>query len=429
MSNVVFLYLPHPYLKQPDSQIPLGLMYLASVLEAEGVDVLIKNYSTCLTHEAIADLPEADLYGITVTSLELLQANRFAHLIKEKYPTAKVGLGGPGTITDEYVDWHVIDFICKGEAESIIKAIVRDGERGRLQAVYHGDPVLDLETLPLPARHLLKDNLGGNVFAYGKNYHTGGSTVLMTLRGCPHRCAFCANPKLTELGGGRVRYRSVENVRQEILQVVEQYGIRQFRISDDHFTANKERMAEMCEMLCGIGVVWRISARTKYFDYETAKLLYDGGCREVSFGVESFDDDVLRILNKGVTAAENAKGLEMAAKAGLKARALFMIRTPGQTANTVPINIEWIKRVPFNLASCTMFVPMPGSDIWYHPDKYGIEIASRNLDEYNFYFFDSRGSKDFKDIVRLKGRDMQEVNDESIRFRDYLEELGKLNEG
>lgn len=427
--KVVFIYLPHPYLKQPDSQIPLGILYLASVLEQEGIDVEVKNYSSVLTYQAIEDLPEADLYGITATSVELLQANRFAHLIKEKYPKSKIGIGGPGAITDEFIDRGVIDFACKGEGELAIRPIVYDLAKNRLKKVYIGKPVLDLDALPLPARHLLKDNLGGNVFANNKNYHEGGSTVLLTSRGCPHRCAFCVNPKLTEFGGGKVRFRSVESVRQEIDQIVSQYGIKQFRISDDQFTTNKRRMAKMCEMLSSLDIVWRISARTKFFDLETAKLLYDGGCREVSFGVESFDDDVLRILNKGVTAKENAKGLEMADKAGLMARALFMIRTPGQTSKTVPLNIKWLERVPYNLAACTMFMPMPGSDVWYHPEKYGVEILNRNLDEYNICFYDSRGVRELKDIIRLKGRDAKEVDEESIEFKNYLEGLGKLNIG
>ncbi len=428
--KIVLIYLPHPYLKQPDSQIPLGLLYLASILEQDGREVVVKNYSTFLTHQAIEDLPQADLYGITATSIELLQANRFAYLIKEKYPSSQIGLGGPGTITDEFVDSSVIDFICKGEGESVIKQIVRDLERTCLnKKIYVGEPVLDLDTLPLPARHLLKDNLGGNVFAYNKNYYEGGSTVLLTSRGCPHRCAFCMNPKLTEFGGGKVRFRSVESVRREVIQIMTQYKIKQFRISDDQFTTNKKRMAKMCEMLSSLDVVWRISARTRFFDYETAKLLYDGGCREVSFGVESFDNAVLKILNKGVTAAENAKGLEMAHKAGLKARALFMVKTPGQTDTTIPINIAWLKRVPYNLAACTMFMPMPGSDIWYHPDKYGIEILNRNLDEYNICFYDAHGTRELKDIIRLKGRDAKEVNEESLTFKNYLGELGKLNTG
>lgn len=64
--KIILIYLPHPYLNQPDAQAPIGLMYLASILEKSGHQVILKNYSSYLTHEAISDLPEADFYGITL---------------------------------------------------------------------------------------------------------------------------------------------------------------------------------------------------------------------------------------------------------------------------------------------------------------------------------------------------------------------------
>ena len=96
--KVVFIYLPHPYLNEPDAQPPVGILYLAALLEEAGISVDVKNYSALNTWEAINDLPRADFYGITVTSLELLQANRFAHFIKDKYANCAVVLGGPGTL-------------------------------------------------------------------------------------------------------------------------------------------------------------------------------------------------------------------------------------------------------------------------------------------------------------------------------------------
>jgi len=69
--KIVLIYLPHPYLNQPDAQAPMGLLYLAAILEQNGYKVEVKNYSSYLTHEAIADLPEADFYGISVTTYRM----------------------------------------------------------------------------------------------------------------------------------------------------------------------------------------------------------------------------------------------------------------------------------------------------------------------------------------------------------------------
>lgn len=425
-TRIVLIYLPHPYLKQPDAQAPLGLMYLAAMLEQKGIPVEIKNFSSKLTHEAIGDLPEAEIYGITITSLELPQANRFGHLIREKFYNSKIVLGGPGTLAQELVDWNVIDSVCKGDGENAVVSMAEDYPN--LKKIYVGNAIKDIDKIPFPARHLLKDNLGGNIFAYNNNYRSGGSTVIITSRGCPFNCSFCSAPLLRQTNCG-MRYRSPENIRDEIRDVIDSYGIRQFRFSDDMFTAKKKRAMDTAKLVADLNIAWRISCRVKPFDEELAQELYDAGCKEMSFGIESFDNDVLNVLKKNTTAEDNAKALEICAKVGIKTRVLFMIRTPGQSSKTVRTNIEWLERVPYDIIACTSFVPIPGCDIWYHPERYGIEILNKNLDDYNFYFFSSNGENKLRDVIKIKGRTLDELNNETVEFREYLKSTGKLNEG
>lgn len=425
--KIILIYLPHPYLNQPDAQAPMGLLYLASILEQANHKVEIKNYSSYLTHEAIADLPPADFYGISVTSLELPQANRFAFLVKEKYYDSIIGLGGPGTYSHEYVNWDVIDTICISDGEITILNILNDIEKRKLQKIYNGEPVSEIDTIPMPARHLI-DNQGGNIFAYNKNYYEGGSSTILSSRGCPFQCAFCSAPHFS-VGNKRMRYRSAQSVYDEMKHVKDTYGIRQFRFSDDMFTANKQRVMEICDLIGNLDVVWRISCRVKPFDEEMAKAMFSAGCKELSFGVESFDNHVLEVLKKGATAEDNAKALEIANKIGFVSRVLFMIRTPGQRKETVPTNIEWLKKVPYDIIACTSYMPLPGSDIWLHPENYGIEIVDKNLDHYNFYFFGSHGENEIKDVIKFKDRDMTEVNEETKFFRDWVKSTGTVNKG
>jgi len=426
--KVALIYLPHPYLNQPDAQAPLGLIYLAQVLMDNNIQVELCNFSSYFTYEALQELPDADLYGITVTSFEIPQANRFAHLIKEKYFKRKVILGGPGTISEEFVDWNVIDSICVGDGEKAILEIVKDFATGNLKNKYIGESVSDLDEIAFPARELLKSKQGGNIFAYNENYKDGGSTIILSTRGCPFNCSFCTAPFLRTINK-KVRFRSAQNVADEIKQVVDKYNIRQFRFSDDMFTASRKRVFELCEKLKDMDIVWRISCRVKPFDEEMAQVMFDAGCKEMSFGIESFDDNVLKYLNKDATAEDNVKALEICAKIGIKTRILFMIRTPGQTKDTVRINIEYLEKVPFDIVACTSFVPIPGCDIWNNPDKYNVEILDKNLDNYNFYFFSSHGENELKDIIKIKGRSLEELREETQRFRDYIKSTGKLNEG
>jgi radical SAM superfamily enzyme YgiQ (UPF0313 family) len=426
--KVVLIYPPHEYLRQPDSQMPLGLMYLASVLETNSIDVEIRNYSALSVEDAVKDMPEADIYGITATSLDLISAGVLAKGIKGRYPKSKVGVGGPGAITPEYVDWNYVDFICKGEAEKTILDIIEGVINNSLRQIYIGEPYHDLNLVPFPARHKISGSQGGNIFSYNKRFTSGDTTILLTTRGCPFKCAFCVNPCLTAMAD-KVRYRSVDNVVNEVKEVINTYGIRQFRVSDDMFTSNKQRMIELCKELKKLNIIWRISARVKPFDREMAEVLVGSGCKEASFGVESFDDEVLRLLNKRTTAEDNAKALTIAIESGLDARCLMMIRTPGQTPKTIELNKSYIKNTPYTIASCTVFVPMPGSDTWYNPDKYGIEILNKSLDLYNIYLFGKKEDNKRVDLVRLKGRDMDEVNKESDDFISFLKETGKLNQG
>lgn len=226
-----------------------------------------------------------------------------------------------------------------------------------------------------------------------------------------------------------VRFRRPENICQEMKLVVQEFGIRQFRFSDDMFLADPKRVLRLCELIGPLDVFWRISTRVKPMSETLYRAMFEAGCKEVSFGVESFDEDVLNTLKKGTTPEDNAHALEVCHKIGLKTRILFMIRTPGQTARTVPRNMGWLKRVPYTIICCTSFVPIPGSDIWHNPDAYNIEILNRNLDDYNFYFFGSRGENEIKNIVKIKDRSLEEFNAESEDFRNYLKSTDKLNEG
>ncbi|KKK86030.1 hypothetical protein LCGC14_2767290, partial [marine sediment metagenome] len=118
MTDICFIYLPHPYLKRPDAQLPMGILMLAAVIKKDGrYSVEVKNYSASTLGEVMWDLPKARIYGITTTSMEIPAANEFASDIKEMYPAAKVVVGGPGTITPEYYDRDFVDAVVTGEAE------------------------------------------------------------------------------------------------------------------------------------------------------------------------------------------------------------------------------------------------------------------------------------------------------------------------
>jgi len=417
------IYLPKPYLKQPDAQQPLGLMYIASVLQEMGKSVELKNYTTYSPNKLLCDLPEARLYGITATSLEIPEANRTAKIIKLKYPDSKIIIGGPGTCAEEYIDRKYIDMVCQGEGEEVIKSVFTY-LRYEQPLNFRPQPI-NVNNIPLPARGLLETQ-GGNIFAYNKNYKGDKSTVILFSRGCPYKCAFCSAPMLNNR---KIRFRDPSMVAAEIKYVIKKYGIYQFRFSDDMFTASKKRVIELCEKIGHLGIYWRVSCRVKPIDREMLEIMHQSGCKELSFGIESFDNNVLNGLNKNATTIDNVKAIELAKDIGFTTRLLFMIRTPFQTPATIEINKDWIKRLPFDIIACTAFIPIPGCDIWYNPDKYNIEILDRDLDKYNFYMYGPDGRRPIDPIIKIKSRSLDEFTQESEDFRDWIEEIGKVNRG
>lgn len=429
--NIRFIYLPHPYLRTPDAQLPLGILYLAAVCERSGHKVGIDNLTKYTDPaEAVSELPEADVYGITATCLELPIADRMARYIRALHPNSKVIIGGPGcsSVGENLHDHSLYDAIFIGEADVTLPIYLKKsiGDTHVRPSYITGSMIpKDLDKLPFPARHCISGNLGGKIFAGGHNYFPGGSTTILSSRGCPYSCSFCAE------AGTRVRFRSPMDVVNEMTHVYHRYRVRQFRFSDDSFTLNKERVMDLCRKLqkTGIEFAWRISCRVKPLDEDMLKALIDTGCREFSFGIESFDDAVLKGLGKNTTAQDNAVALEKVHRAGGKARILFMVRTPFQTEATMGINKWWLDRVPYATIACTSFVPLPGSAIWKSPGRYRIQIVNKDMSDYNFYFYGSDGRNKIKRLFQYMDRDTDDVERESEEFRTYLESTGRLNNG
>lgn len=429
--SIRFIYLPHPYLRSPDAQLPLGILYLAAACRRAGYDVAVDNLTRYTNAaEAVESVPESTVFGITATCLELPMADEMARLLRRKYPYSTIILGGPGcnSVSEDLHDHSLYDAIFVGEAdESLVKylnTVKLEPTSGPLY-IMTSDPPKNLDRLSQPSRDLIHGNLGGKIFAGGREYFPGGSTTILSSRGCPYHCSFCAE------AGTKVRFRPPSDVVAEMVYVYARHGIRQFRFSDDSFTLDKDRVMEFCRLLQGgtVEFAWRVSCRVKPLDSDMLRAMVDAGCREFSFGIESFDNKVLHGLGKNTTAMDNMIALEKVREAGGKSRILFMVRTPFQTANTMVLNKAYLDHAPYETIACTSFVPLPGSAIWKYPEMYRVKIVNRNMSDYNFYFYGPSGRNQIKRLFLYLDRDTDEVESESEEFRSYLESTGRLNNG
>lgn len=419
---------PHPYLVDPTAQAPLGLLYIAAVVRERGfevkfVDLSGRHYSTL----AEVDLPPADIYGITGTVLDRRGVHGCAALAKMQHPGCAVVVGGPITLSRDMLDWGVIDSFVMGEGEETIFEVLRDYPR--IKREYHAKRIMDLDWLPLPARDLIDGPLGGNVFAHRKSKFGDESTVLSTSRGCPSACTFCASIKLWNR---KIIYRDPKLVAAEVQHVIDEYGVRQFRFSDDNVTASRGRLNELCAALEGMDIAWRASIRVKPNEPEVFEQMKRAGCFEVCFGTESADPDVLDALGKRITPQDSETAMRNAKAAGLVVRILTMVGTPGMTPRTVDREIDFLtrNRPYYDSVALTNFTPLPGTKIYEHPEACGCRILDHDIDNYNLCFYGPDGEPNtWRNLVQPVAMSLDQLTADKERLRKFVEEIGKVNRG
>lgn len=407
-------------------------MYVAAALRKAGHLVELCNLSATPTKKAAKKIPlDADFYGMTSTCIDYHECYELAQILRKLNCVAPIALGGPFcTVAPELVDNRVFNTFCIGEGEQVALEMINDTKRRALKPQYIGKRIRDLDTISWPARDLM-DNLGEDVFAGGSHYFEGGSTVIISSRGCPFRCAFCAS---RPVWGGKVFFRKAKSVVQEVAYVKNRYGIRQFRFSDDALNLNRRRLRILCEGLAKLDIVWRCSIRAGISTPEDLKLMYDAGCREISPGIESGDQRVLDFLCKQTTTRHNRDLINWASAAGINVRILLMSGTPGEHPNTPELTKRFLSSADYRLVSLTQFRPIPGSAIWCKPQDFNCRIVNRDLKNYNFYFWHCgvdglpQESK-IESVIETDSMPKEALEDNMLRMRQYVLETGRCNRG
>lgn len=381
---------------------PLGLACIASYLQSHGYQVGIYHaeHSSDTEYKSVVNYAEnfnkyklaidsdqhpvwdearkeirsfqPDIVGISVITPKVPAAFKLAEICKNINPEIIVVFGGhhPTVRPDEMLMNENVDFVVRGEGEETFCELI-----GKLQCSilnYHTIPGLSfrcngevvhnidrkcisaLDSLPIPARDMLF-NL--------QTYTPVQLSMVMTSRGCPYRCHFCSSKNMW---ANTVRFRSIENVLNEIKELKQKYSISNITFMDDSFTLNRNRVKDFCSALIEnrMDITWSCLTRVNIISDELIRLMKKAGCTKVDVGIESGSQRVLDLINKGITIEQVTEAAKILRRNKMYWSGFFMFGFPTETEDEVFDTLNFLKQLKPDWANISIFTPYPKTELY-----------------------------------------------------------------
>jgi radical SAM superfamily enzyme YgiQ (UPF0313 family) len=350
---------------------PLGISYMAAVLEENGYEVNIIDASAMeMTWEDLEEeLKEQSPQVVAITALTptIEQAKKPAHLVKKVFPLTTVVMGGyhPTFNHQEILDKDYVDVVVMGEGEYTLLELVQTLEEGGDLSQVRGialenqvNPprplITDMDALPFPARHLLPMDHYKML-----NMKTGMATMI-TSRGCPMQCSFCAS---AALHGPKLRRRSPENVVDEMEHLVRDHDVGIIAFMDDTFTLNHRIVEEICDEIQkrDLEVFWGCTARVDTLSDELLEKMGEAGCITLFLGVESADQQMLDSTSKNITIDKIRQAFQLSQKHKIRTIASVVLGMPGDTKENIKRTVNFVRELNPSYAVFSLATPYPGT--------------------------------------------------------------------
>lgn len=354
---------------------PLGLAYVAAYLKSKGhrVRVLDGIVDPLPLEEICAIARDYDVVGITVISSYVVRVIELIGSLKVAGVSAPIVVGGPhATALPETLLKHGADYAVIGEGEKTMHELVECVTRKKSPEEIPGLKFYDskkslvstgrrrliepLDDIPMPARELLPMQRYRTSVARAS---AEPSHSMMGSRGCLGKCTFCSRMTF----GSQVRYFSTERIIEEFCLLRDRYGAKEVAVWDDDFVADPDAAVRVCERLIrkGFDLPWSASACIKTINPELLGIMQRAGCNYIAYGVESGSQRMLDRLKKNITKDEIREVIRVTQRMGVPIRAYFILGFPGETPEEMDETIEFARELNVELASFTMFIPLPGT--------------------------------------------------------------------
>lgn len=352
---------------------PIGLLYVAASLEQAGHTVVVRDLAADNVHLDDGDIRRADLVGISADTTRAGKALSIARRVAATGRPVVMGGPHPQFMAADIFAAGCVDYIVKGEGELVFSSlltaiqnrdtvasvkglIIKDGRH--IIETPAADPI-DVETLPLPARHLV------DIHSYRASTAGRPITPIITSRGCPGACHFCSSSSFFGRGW---RYRSAGSVLTELDEVYNNYGFRAVCFMDDNFTLAPQRVEQIADGIIdrGYDLKWWSFSRVDTIVRNPAMVarMAAAGSITVYLGIESGNEETLNSLGKNSKATDVTRAVESLRENGIESYGSYIIGNLNETADDVEKTIDLAVRLNTNIAQFSILTPYPGTELY-----------------------------------------------------------------
>lgn len=361
---------------------PLGLMYVAAVLEEAGyevsmLDAVALNLMASEVREIISK-EKPDVVGITAMIADVRGALEAAKIAKQC--NAITVMGGPllSVYPKQTLSYDFIDYGIVGEGEYPMLELVRAIENKRAANSIAGlaykegndikvnEPYIveDLDKVPFPARHLLP------MEKYSSIINLYPVSTMITSRGCPFKCGFCVKGPSDK----KYRARSPQSVVDEMELIVNKYKVKEIMFYDDTLTLDRKFTVSLCNEILkrGLKIRWESPTRVDRVDLDLLKLMRKAGCVRLRYGIESGDPEILRLMNKGLDLKKARQVFKWTRDCHMESFAYFIIGYIHETPETIKNTISLAKELNPDFVMFTVATPYPTTPLFEMAQKEGL---------------------------------------------------------
>lgn len=374
------------------STFPQGMGYIARVLEDMGIEVEV--YSQDMNHWPEEHLTRYlnensfDVVGVSVIAgyyqyRKLLALSDAINRSKRR-PFYIIGGYGPTPEPEFFMQKTGADAIVLGEGEAIavelFDAVANKKPLAPIEGIAYRDGdkcvvnprrmlIEDVDSIKMPAYHLFPVHF----YRMHRPPRSGPTDFVMQMmsgRGCTFKCTFCYR---MDTG---FRARSPENIMEEVAYLHENYGITRFSFYDDLLMNSVQRTEEISKafLKAKLPVKWDCNGRLNYATPDLLKLMKSAGCVFINYGIEAMDNEVLKLMKKGLRVEQVIKGIENTLAEGISPGLNIIFGNYGDNLQSLKAGVDFLTKYgdASELRTIRPVTPYPGSPLYYDAIKNGL---------------------------------------------------------